>query len=274
MAKRRRNSMALFEVVSKDKRKGHKAPLAVPGWMKEQPEPDAPPEPAQSELPEQYIGQPEPQARPDDEPQAMPAGDAEVAPAASCPVAGSPGRSDDERGAMFAIADGRVTISLNYISCAVAGVGLLLAIVAAFVLGYATSPTDPSAETGPEKPPARAGLVLGNSPAPATQRVRGKHYLVIQELGRLTPAVKAEGLAIAAYCKVARDDPAEVISDGRQYVVLSGKPFDDPNNADAREYAADIHALGTRYKADMKRNYDFNQMDKTGMLEPWFRQEP
>ena len=262
MAKRKKDSMALFEVIARDRQKKHKAHLAVPDWMKGPIAPDASADLDQAQPESQeYIGQAESEAEPE--------------AAVPRPAVQSPEQSDDERASVFTIADGRVTLSLNYVSSAVAVAGLLLAVVGAFVLGRIAAPSDAPAGTGDGKPQARAGLMLGNTPARTTQRISGKYYLLIQKLGPMTPTVMAEGKDIVDFCRAARDDdPATIIRDRQQYMVLSGKPFDSPTGADARKHAAEIHALGDLYKIHKKMKYDFNQMDSGGKLDPWFRKEP
>ena len=258
MAKKK-SSMALFEVVARGKQH-NKAAMTVPDWMKGRDASDA-----SGQSPEQeYVGQ----AAPDAPPGAAPVADVE--PGHDAAGGHEPTAPRGEK--VLSVVDGRVTVSLNYVSCTVAAAGVLLAIVAAFLLGRASAPKAPAANEA-ARPPVKAGLVVGTRPPRMTQRILGKYYLVIQELGGLTPGLKADGQEIAAYCEAARGDPATVVSDGRQYVVLSGKPFDSPAGTEARVYAADIDALGNRYKADVNGKYDFNQMDSRGQLDPWFRKE-
>ena len=267
MAKKK-SSMALFEVVTREKRH-HKAAMTVPEWMKGT---------AATEASRQALISPAEEAQPEQEhadptgldvpPGAAPGPDVETDYHAS--DRHEPAATQGEK--VLSVADGRVTVSLNYVSCAVAGLGLLLAILAAFLLGRASAPKAPAASKA-ARTHAKAGLVLGTRPPRRTQRIVGKYYLVIQELGGLTPAMKKDAHEIAVYCEAARGDAATVINDGRQYVVLSGKPFDSPAATEARVYAADIDALGNRYKADVNRKYDFNQMDSQGRLDPWFRKE-
>jgi len=261
MAKKK-SSMALFEVVAREKRHD-KAALSVPAWMKGQGVADesAGPQDPPQEQEQAYVAQvqPEAPAEPNVEPDAArDAGDDDVHPTA------------EQTAPILAVADGRVTVSLNYVSCAVAGAAVLLVLVLAFVLGRASAP-GPKGRA--DTPAARANLVVGARPPRTTPRVPGKYYLVIQELGGLTAALKEDGRAVADYCEAARGDPATVVSDGRQYVVLSGKAFDRPDSPEARVYAADIDALGKRYQTDTNSRYDFNQMDTRGRLDPWFRKE-
>ena len=258
--KRKKNSMALFEVVAREKQKTHKAVLTVPDWMKRRPAANAP---------EQAPPIPPPADVP---PEGQYAGPQEPAPAVEAPAPARRSGAAAAGGEVLSVSDGRVTLSLNYVSCTVAGVGLVLAILAAFLLGRASAPEVPAARAG-KQPAARAGLRLGVTPPTAPQRISGKYYLVIQELGGRTQALKADAENIAAYCRAARDDNVTVFDDGQQYLVLSGKPFDSRTGDDTREYAGDIQTLGNRYKTDINNRYDFNQTNIQGKLDPWYRQE-
>lgn len=245
MVRRRKDSMALFEVVAPGDRKKRKATMTVPDWMK------------RSHAPGGAQEAPQPTETP--QPEALP----DVEPAAN--------KRPDRAHVVWSTADGRVTVSLNYVSCGVAAMGVVLALVAMFMLGRASRGQVPPGQPEGNKAPAQAGPVSGKVP----QRISGKYYLVIQQLGGRTAALKADANAIAAYCLAARGDSATVIDDGQQYLVLSGRPFDRQTSGAALEYAADIHhTLGKRYKTDENSKYDFNQMDSRGLLDPWFEAEP
>jgi len=309
MAKKKKNSMALFEVVAGGQESTRKTSLSVPDWMKRQPEDaqqDASPQPPPpsddvsvgGEQPDGYEAveatdqsavqsQAVEQAVYDDV--EAPAVSAEVPdvgpgetdvyePVAPVGEAAAPVVSDvSALRPALSVVDGRVTFSLNYVSCAVAGLGVVLVLVMAFVLGRSSAPVPAANE--PSGAGARAGLVVGKSPArrpsggrPA--RISGKQYLVIQQLGERSPAAKVAAEAIVAYCEAVRGDRATVVDDGRQYLVLSGVAFDSDRSAAALEYAADVHALGKRFKASENDKYDFSQMDRQGRLDPWFVKEP
>ena len=323
MAKKKKNSMALFEVVGGGSDGPRKTTLSVPDWMKkrsseaveqdaspqapgpaddvstggEPPEPPEPPEApeARDQAVTQYqavetplyeaVGAPGETAAEavdadgegeTDQADAVDAAAGTRNETAASRVSGASGVSAvSAKCPPVGAAGGRVTFSLNYVSCAVAGLGVMLALVLAFMLGRSSAPVPGEpADSG-----ARAGLAAGKRVprrpgAGRSARISGKHYLVIQQLGERTPGAKAAAEAIVAYCETVRGDRATVVDDGRQYLVLSGVAFDSDRSAAALEYAADVHALGRRYKADENSKVDFNQMDRQGRLDPWFVTEP
>jgi len=182
-------------------------------------------------------------------------------------------------GPMVSIAGRRVTLSLNYVSCAVVGVSVVFVLLVTFALGRLsvdrTVPTSEPAQQGPVK----AALGVGHAPEPGPvarrarpQRISGKYYLVIKRMDGREPAHRAAAEKIVAYCEAVRGDQATVLDDGTRYRVLSGAPF-DRESPEALEYAADIHVLGMRYKTDENSKYDFNQLDHQGRLAPVFEKE-
>ena len=275
MAKRRKDSMALFEVVAPGKRQKRKTPLAIPDWMKKSNVPDeAPAKPASRMPPESHcVASSRAEAVPDAAPTDDEMAGHEPARYEAADDSEPAGRADEQDQAVLSLSPGRVTLSLNYVSCAVVATGLVLALVAAFMLGRASAPAAPGDDEN-TRAAAGTGLVLGKSPSRGAPRISGKHYLVIQQLAGRTAALKADAEAVAAYCKGARGDHATVVDDGQQYVVLSARPFDSRTSPEALEYAAEIHELGKRYKADENNRYNFNQMDSRGRLDPWFEVEP
>ena len=300
MAKKKKNSMALFEVLTGGQQSTRKRSLSVPDWMKRRSdaaEQDASPQrpppiddvSADGEQPDRFETVEAVREQSVEAPSAVvaEAADADETDDASAydvvesrryeAVDEPDGLETSADRPAISVADGRVTLSLNYVSCAVAGMGLVLLVVLAFMLGR-SSVSRPVADEPPGAG-ARAGLAVGKSPhrrprAGRPARISGKHYLVIQQFGGRSPGEKADAEAVVAYCEAVRGDLATVMDDGKQYLVLSGKPFDSNRSAEALEYAADVHALGRRYKADENSKYDFNQMDRQGRLDPWFEKEP
>jgi len=301
MAKKNKSSMALFEVVSRTKDKTRKAPLAVPDWMKPPaddtvgpdglPEPPPTPEPPADAATDSAVEADESGA--DTAVERSPAAPVGAdRPEAPDETSGADAQHDEPDGsdasagtageAALSVAGGRLTVSLNYVSCAVVGMAVVFGLLVAFALGrLSVDRTPPAAEPAEPANGSRAGLDVGAGPDRSglegpvrPRRISGKHYLVIRQMGGRTPAHKAAAEKIVAYCQAVRNDLATVVDDGQQYAVLSGKPFDSGTSNKALEYAVDIHGLGIRYKTDEKSKYDFNQLDRQGNLDPWFVTEP
>lgn len=304
--------MALFEVVSRTKDKARKAPLSVPDWMKQPagdmdglevlPEPPPTPEPpAMPELPAAaadpdvdgvdevgaYVTvepvsvsapvqpvRPHRYETPDETPDETSGADAEDD--GPCGLDASAGGVGEP---VLSIAGRRVTLSLNYVSCVVVGMGVVLALLVAFALGRLSVDRVPRPAEGPQSARPQAGPDADKGPSPGAappgpRRISGKQYLVISQMDGRTAAHRAAAEKIVAYCQAVRGDRATVVDDGRQYMVLSGVPFGSGTSSEALVYAADMHNLGLRYKTDEDGRFDFNQLDSQGGLAPRFETEP
>lgn len=257
MAKKK-NSVALFEVIGKTKRS--ESGMNVPKWFDGQA-----PAPAEA-------GGPSPAARP------APTGPVEP---------------------LLTVVGDRLRLSLNYLSCLVAALGAVVLLVAVFSLGY-WSGSSP-APVGPDSPPAGDGTMSGRTPigrhvvdgqgnpggapapagnggsppAPAAgARVKGKYYMVIQQLlGGMTQESLVEATRIAKFCND-NGHPATVgtFRDRQRYVVWSLKPFDSATGAANTEFALVIEALGKRYfREHQPPTYDFRQR-RDNQLDPLFVQ--
>jgi hypothetical protein len=234
---KRKNTLALFEVISRSKEHRSEAGLDVPSWMGEkrgEAEAQEPPEP--------------PVAPPEKRPQA------------------APRRAGASQEPVLSTSAGRLRVSLNYSGAIVLGVALVLLLGAAFAIGRATAGGDGA------KPAATAGVDGGTgtgegevSPTGAVvQRVPGKHYLVIRDFDPGSD-LEAEAQRIAEFC-TARGEPAEVrtLTDRHTrepfIAVWSLKGFDEPNSQAARNYRERIRQLGEQYY----------QQNETFRFNPWY----
>ena len=123
MAKKK-NSMALFEVVAKEGKSRNQPDLSGPAWMRGQ-----------------HVGGPKP-SQPPAAPtapdyQATPAEAPEAAPEVRTQSFG--GRQISGVEPMVSTDGGRLTVSLNYVSCTVAMLAILLLLIVAFMMGRASA---------------------------------------------------------------------------------------------------------------------------------------
>ncbi|MBT3199611.1 MAG: hypothetical protein HN350_06810 [Phycisphaerales bacterium] len=319
MAKKK-NSMALFEVISKTRDKNPDSEVIVPEWVrpgynKQPDEPTAAPEPApvesptpEPQAPEQVaptapVQQPVEPARLDESPPepviqepllAAPAAPATVTPpptvtpvtpepiAAVSPepivtpepvVAVSPEpmttasawqepvgedtpqttNTPKNSGIPIWNTDGeRLTLSLNYVSCMVASIGLLLLLAVAFVTGRMTA--------SPAAPVAAKPVVI--------QRELGKYYMVIETLPGRGAGAQAEAKRIADFC-IKNGEPAEVKALNNNVIVWSATPFDTASSEAVSAHARRIqNDLGVKYDKLHASGYKFIQPQKNGKIAP------
>ena len=229
MVLKKKNSVALFEVISKSKAENVEPDMSVPGWMK-------PPS-----------GKPKTPTK------------AQVAKRAKFST-GEP---------VFSTDGGRLTLSLNYVSCIVVAFGLIVVASLVFWLGRAT------AQDGGQ--PVQAGMqaepgdeMTGGQPAyQAGPRQEGKHYMVIQMLKDASQASDEEAHTIAAWC-TEHGEPATVARYDRQgqwkIVVWSLRPFDKADKKSIDNHALYVEELGKRYFRK-RQTYDFRQR-RDGNLDP------
>ena len=280
---KRKDSIALFEVVSKGKASKVRPDMSVPGWMKsEGPEPGPAAEPAS----------PSPKEQAD-------------APKLS-------GRWRAGEWLLVSISGSRLRLSLSYMSCTVAVGGMVVLLSLAFWLGRASaryirqapaSDAGPSVKVPPPQGPGAAvqpKVVEAKRPAPEAARVAapevvrpapeakrvespaaedrpvnrvpGKWYMVIQDLQGAGPQHEAEAARIVGFLKES-NEPAEVKELGGRVIVWSLKAFDGTDGQDVQDYAKRIEELGKRY-FQMHQTHMFKQSRRDGKLDPWMVQEP
>ena len=263
---RKKNALALFEVISKSKEKRPKDDLNVPGWM----------QPPVGEAPQAAVP-------PAAEPSAAPAPAAEPAMRRMF-VKAAIGEST------VSTTGGRLKLSLNYAASMGIAVALVLALAGMFALGRMSAgaaqsqrpPVNTEAsgnETDESQASAGGETVKANgeketaatAPAPV-ERIKGKFYLVIQQVGDATSENWSDADKIVKYCEQ-NGEKATVAkitdSHGRQkYIVWSLVPFDSPGQEKAREHAKIIESMGKRYFAEHGK-YRLGQASRG---EYWFLQ--
>lgn len=240
MAKRK-NSMALFEVISKADKGRNRTVLSVPDWMRS--------------------GQ-EAAQKADGAPDSVDAADAVDAPQSPAMAdAASPQQQDVRGEPIVSTTGGRLTVSLNYVSCTVALLAILFLVIAAFMMGRASMrPADPAAKpAGADVKKPVIASSGGFSPRGRVARTPGKYYLVIQEMKDMTPERKADAEAIVSYLG---DYPATVVDGGGHWAVWSLEGFDSPDSAEAKRYAFMISNEGTKYGLYSLRERDSNDRPK------------
>ena len=258
MARKKKDSLGLFEVIGKTRAESSKPEVRLPGWIGKRPiKLDAP---AASE-------EAEPQAHPPEPTSAHPVQVVEAPGVAPEPI--------------ISTADGRLRVSLNYVSCGVASVALVVLLVVAFFLGRATAPSgggpavsvpagqEQTVRTGNVRTPAGGGQ-------PLPKRISGMYYLVIQRMNGLTDRDMADAQKIVKQCSRS-DIKASVgkFPSGKpvQYVVWSLEGFASRDSQGTSEYVGHVHEAGKTYKRDFGK-YDFSQLDGSGNFNPWFVQQP
>ena len=257
MAKKKK-SMALFEVIAKSRQDKREPELSVPQWMRHRDESSQTPAeggkkpiPVPTTLipPQAAVEQPSLQVTP-----------VEPAPARPQPIsrpAAEPGAAEP----VFSTRGGRLSLSLNYVSCTVALLGLVLLLAVVFLLGRASVGDKPATNGGPKQAAAAAAQ------PPAESWAAGKYYLQIQAMGGLSDALRDEARLIARYCTDAKV-PAKVVRTATQYEIRSTTPFDSAASSEALQFAQRIDALGKRYKTLYGKPYDFSQHDRDGRFRP------
>lgn len=247
---RKKNSVALFEVISKTKDNRGRDDTRVPDWAGRQPQ-------------SADAATPEPQDTPPPQPDYQHAGEE---------LASAPGDA----------APWRLTVTLNSVNCAVAAAVLIVLVGGAFWLGRATGSAGPvraaGVGAGGEKKATTSGNTTKTTKPPAPKRVPGKYYLVIQQLPGKSSQDLADARGIEKFCN-ANNTPGEVWQTSKYYYVLGFRPFDSypaTLSAEANKYAQEIEKLGREYSRHAARSggrlkrHDFRQR-KGGQLEPHFK---
>ncbi len=260
---KRKDAVALFDLISKGKDKAEgKAPgLNVPGWFRKTSAP------VEGE-PDRQPGEGQADASP------APAS----APALQQPASVSLGALEPAE-PMVAFADGRVRISVNLVTCAVAVMGLVFALGMMFYLGRVTgrAPAVGGGEIAGGGAAAKAGAGEANWAEVLAKWTKGKYYLIIDRMRGMTDKDKEDALAIAEYCR-RNGHPCEAVVLNSQppvYAVQSLEPFDGPTGPKNLEFAKVIEDLGKRYQPPPGRSkYTFSQKRRDGTLDPSFLPPP
>ena len=266
---RKKNSRALFELISKNKEKRIAAKLGVPEWMgKGQPPPllqQAPPAAVAIEAEAKAGGQPPPP---------LPA------------TARRPRKAEP----FLALEDNRLKLSLSFLTATVAGVGMLVLLLGSFWLGRYTAPSSANElagtgsrqskkDNGSRKDPDPGENKVPVRPVPITPVLQpGKFYLVIQTLMGSSSTDLADARKIQEFWDE-KGLPAKVMSytprpgSRPRYMVWSLKPFTlaETTGDEARSHARQVEELGKEYARKSSGRYSFNQgRDPQGRPEGWF----
>jgi len=289
---KKKNSPALFELISRDKAKGVDL-FNVPQWMAGKVK-AAPTQPAAAPTGEKPVTRPATapvQPRPAE---ARPAPPPAVSrPAVPRPVAGRPATPRPAAEKAVAKQGQRLRVSLSQWHCIAIGVGLVVVLGCVFLLGKAvmsSATKGRQAAAAGEKPTVPAAMDFGDrrpqaapthapprtaeraspaatpaataAPTPASEAVRekGKYYLIIQGTQGLTPQHRRDAEEIAAFL----NNKGEPVTTNRytgnppQYIVLSLRGFDSPSSDEAKRYLKAIETLGRLYR-DQGGKYNFSQ---------------
>lgn len=237
MAKKK-DSMALFEVIWKTRPAQRDSGINVPEWMK--PGGEAPPD-AEAR-------------KPDGE-----------APTEAAPIA-PPAR--------VTLSLSQAQLALAVVGLAIV---LVVAFVLGRATVGSLTPAGDAPQATPAIDEVAAYDVGGSPQAPLAfpadePRVSGRYYLVIQGMRGMTAEHRQAADEIVAYLR-GEGVPAEVgtySGKPRQYVVWSLTGFDASDSPEALGYVGYIEELGQRYKARGGR-YEFSHRDREGRLKPWFQ---
>jgi hypothetical protein len=150
--------------------------------------------------------------------------------------------------------DGRVRLSLNYVSSTVVLAGLLLVLIAAFVLGRKTA--------SPSGPAAVRNLYTQVAPRGAGS------YLVLAEVPGESNAAKTQAVKLDKYL-YENGIPAEVEFDrpGGRYVLVSYQAFEDPNSQQALEHRQRVATLVSQAPVESALALPSRNQGSTG---PWW----
>jgi len=242
---KKKDSVALFEVISKSREKRSRGEMGVPGWMGDS---------------EKDASQPtEAAASRDATPKAP-------------------------RKPAIVKTGGQLQVTLNYISCLAVALGLVVLLAGAFWLGRSTAPQAGKPARAGMQAPYRPGLIgQGGSKAGAKQpemklppRQVGKYYLVIESTQGAQDWHLEQARKIQRFCYFEASEPSEVRKypatqhTKEQYVVWSLTPFDSPRSTEATQHAEMIERLGARYFGK-HGDFKFQQRkSKNAPLDPWY----
>lgn len=145
-------------------------------------------------------------------------------------------------------------LSLNYVTCLVASMGVLLLIIGAFVTGRMTA--------------SNSTPIAGGGRQAVVKRQVGKFYMVIETLKGRSPEARAEADRIVKFCG-ANGEPSEVQLLRENLIVWSLTPFDSKNSEEVTAHALHVqNELGAKYARQYGSKYKFSQPKKNGKLVP------
>jgi len=251
---KRKNSIALYEVITKNRKPGAEPKLTVPSWAGH--DATAATSPAEGSAHE-------------DQPPVAGSEEAAASPPSifDAPIPREP---------VLVHEGNRMRLTLSHLNWALLGLGLVVLLAVAFLVGRSSVTVQQNVAALPGAPgPVPQGAIAQSGtggdqgqapPAVASRRIAGKYYLVIQ--GGLKD--KEEGDRIAQFC-YENGEPSTVsrYSQSNQYFVLSMAPQDAPDSAAAVRHAQKIEELGKKY-FQKHRTYDFRQRNRENKFQPTF----
>jgi len=280
---KKKDSMALFEVISNQRDTSDGPNVSIPRWMGKPAEPELA-QPVEAPVAEPVAPEPAaPVAKPPKpEPvKSRPAKPRTLAESAAAITFTAPAEP------MVSVEDGRLKLSLGHVSAALGVAGVLVLLVVSFTLGrWTAGPRQPEpAAKGTEEQPLKPGQVppMKASPLPkvtprpqASLLETGKYYLVIQTMRGIKPAELSDARKIEKFCND-KGVPATVVTytpRGRtpRYMVWSRKPFRlaETLGQEAGKHAELVENLGTQYFSAYG-GYKFSQSrNPRGQVEGWF----
>jgi hypothetical protein len=249
---KKKDSMALFEVISKSREKRSRAEMGVPEWM----------------------------------------GDSEQGPAEQAEASTTspqPGTHEAPRKPAIVKTGEQLQVTVNYLTCLAVALGLIVLLAGAFWLGRGTAPKAGEPAQAGMQAEVRHGL-LGQGgkgskssktgakrpPMKLPTRQKGKYYLVIESTGGVGDSHLKHARKIQEFCYFQGGEPSEVrkypatAKTPEQYVVWSLTPFDSYRSEEATHHAKVIEDLGAQYFAKYGE-YRFQQRKKKdAQLDPWY----
>ena len=271
---KRKDSLALFEVISKAKQRVPE-PVKVPA-REARPGPGAAPAPAAgvpapapvvlpvAGAPGQLVAQAGAPAAAPRAPEPAPRARPATMPA-------RPPRTSPFGERAIGTAGGRLRVSLSSSAASALGAGFVVLLTLAFLAGRASvGGFSPRPKEG-EQAPGQSALKPGTGPtAPAGKPARqeGKFYLIIETMKGATEQDKVEAFRIADFC-TRMGEPADVQQYRTQYIVWSLTPFAAPSGLANDKYAESVEKLGQKY-FQQHRTYMFKQRDRSGQMSPRF----
>lgn len=234
---KKKNSMALYEVIAQSKDRRAPIDTQPPQW---------------AERSAQQPPKLKPEAsRPADSPPPMPKATPAPAPTSQAPAAATQAKPAEA-----------FCVTLGMTGLALAGAGAVLLLAAGIWIGRATSgPDQAEAPTQADGQQAQLGHQAGvggtgqTNPGAATTRDPNSYYLIIQDMLGSSPRQLEEAHKIVAYLKTKNvAATVEGPTNGR-YLVVSMRPFAERHGPENTEYAQFIEAIGKEYKGP----YDFRQ---------------
>ncbi len=199
-------------------------------------------------------------ARRQKEPEQAVAAPAGPPPAAKAPKAAPASFVAPKGEPILQTGDGRLRISLNYVSSLVLVGGILLLLAGAFVLGRKTAP-------GGQAEAAQAGV---GEVRTVHHRYPDRWYLVLARVNGATDAARERAGQVASFFEQ-NGLPVSLIEHEGNWLVWSLKPFEARRSFESQQFAEKAQSVSTRYPGT---GVDFLPAQTARSGEPWFARPP